>query len=277
MQRLLTSAEPVVAVGGFTAAPPRRTIRTHRELPSSRAVVGGLLVAAAALSTFVVARGGDSAPTTRYVVAARELAPGTVIGPADLALVALDLPAAQAGSAFQGPAALLGGAARGPVAQGGLLTNSVIQPNPASAGQGDPTGVHQALLRFREVSFAVPRARALLGDLLPGDRVDVVAASEDTTVVLVQQALVVATSAAREDTLVLSDDVVITLALTDGAEALAVAHGAATAELTVLRSTRATDRLADRFPLPTGAPTPVASAGGTATTTPTDSAREVAR
>lgn len=68
-----------------------------------------------------------------------------------------------------------------------------------------------------------------------------VAASDERSEVLVQQALVVATSSESESALVVSDDVVITVALPDAAAAMALSHGAAVAELTVLRSTRASE------------------------------------
>lgn len=228
-----------------------RHIRTRRELPSRRAALGALLVTAAAVTTFAVATGGDAAPSTRYVVASRALAPGAVLQPADVALVAMELPVAQASGALTDPDELAGAVLRGPVEAGGLLTAAVVEPSPVAEDDD--------LIRFREVSFAVPRARALLGGLTTGDRVDVLVSSEEATTVLVQHALVLDASNGQADALLTGDEVVITLALGDGDEALAVAHGAATGELTVLRSTRATDDLPSRFPA-------AAAAAATATT-----------
>lgn len=216
------------------ASPPRR-IRVRRELPSGRAVVGALLVTTAAVATFVVARDDDAAPTTTYVVATRDLAPGALLGPSDLGVVALDLPIEVAASAFTDPDDVLAAVTRGPVAAGGLLTGAVVAAEGITDGEGEA--------RYREVSFAVPSARALLGGLVPGDRVDVVATLDERSTVLVQHALVLGATRGGDDALVVSDDVVITLALEDGADALAVAHGAAVGELTVLRSTRADDEL----------------------------------
>jgi hypothetical protein len=79
----------------------------------------------------------------------------------------------------------------------------------------------------------------------------VVSADDHSTVVLVQHALVLDASGTDADALVVSDDVVITLALPSAADALAVAHGGAHGELTVIRSTRAEDDLPERYPATT--------------------------
>lgn len=260
------------APGAVRVAPPHgsggdlgvRSVRRRRDLPSSRAVVGALLVTAAAVLTFVLA-GGDEGPTQRYVVAARALQPGEVLEGRDLTTVVVDLPAEVAASAYDDPAVLGQAVVRGPVAAGSLLTSSAVQLRPAALAATDrPTTEGSAAGevaegRFREVSFAVPRARALLGELAPGDLVDVLSADGERTEVLVQQALVLDTSSAADGALVLDDDVVITIALADGRDALAVAHGAAVGELSVLRSTRAEDRLAARYPSPASDAAPASS------------------
>ncbi len=244
MQRVANKPE-VSPVGRPSVAENAvRSIGVGRPLPSGRAVLGALLVTVAALTAFLTARGGDGEPSERYLVAARPLAPGEILAAADVVAVPMDLPGPQASSAFTATESVVGSATRGPVAAGALLTDAVLEPS--SEGAVSPSTGH-----YREISFAVPRARALLGNLVPGDRVDVVASEDTSSVVLVQQALVVAVSSGSDDALVLSEDVVITLALTGAQEALAVAHGAAVNELTVIRSTRATDRLADRFPTAT--------------------------
>lgn len=215
-------------------------------------MLGALLITGAAVAAYATAAGGEDAPRVRYAVAAHELAPGALLSADDVTLVAIDLPVEQAASAFLDPAALEGAVSRGPIAAGAIVTTADVSPLSGVADQ--PT-------TSRDVSFSVPRARALLGALEPGDRVDVVSSVDDVTEVLVQRALVIATSAEADRSLVVSDDLVITLALPTGAEALAVAHGAAAGELTVLRSTRATDALPSRFPL--------APSGGTTATTAT--------
>jgi hypothetical protein len=107
--------------------------------------------------------------------------------------------------------------------------------------------------------------------LRPGDRVDVVATAGGTSYVLVQHALVLAMSSGRNGPLA-GGDVTVALALDDPTAALAVTHGASAAELTLLRSTRATEPLPAAFQLPsatggTGVGATGSVAGPNATTT----------
>lgn len=211
-----------------------RVIRPPRHLPGTRAVLGGLLVTVAAVATFVVATGGETGPHDRYVVAKHVLSPGTVIGPDDLAVVALDLPPAQGAVAFTDIDELRGAVARGTIGPDELIDRTDVAL-PAVLGEAPP--------RYREVSFAVPRARALDGAFSVGDRVDVVASSKTETTVVTAGATVIAVSGGRNDSLTGNGDLVITLAVGDGRAAIAVAHGGANGELSVLRATRADNEL----------------------------------
>lgn len=72
-----------------------RVIAPHRlrhRLPSNRAVIGGLLITAAAAGVFVAHRSAATPPTSRYVVVTRALEPGDTVAEDDLGTVALDLP-----------------------------------------------------------------------------------------------------------------------------------------------------------------------------------------
>src|SRR5690606_15904534 len=95
--------------GAVRADPPpsspaaARTIRPPRGLPSSRAAVGGLLVAVAAIGTWAAATGGAGAGTARYVVTRRPVAPGVELTADDLALLEVDLPDRLRSSAFDDP------------------------------------------------------------------------------------------------------------------------------------------------------------------------------
>src|SRR3954464_14532051 len=71
-----------------------RTIRRRRTLPGSRAVVGGLLVAVAAVGTYAMATGAGGDAGTAYLAAARDLPAGHRIERGDLGTVDADLPAA---------------------------------------------------------------------------------------------------------------------------------------------------------------------------------------
>lgn len=242
-------------------------------------------MALAALGTYVAATRDGGAPRTSYAVATHDLAPGTTIGPADVRLVALELPAEQATGTFADTAPLLGGALRGPVQGGSLLTDALVeraragrtgataggeqaggaQSGGAQAGDGHAAGAAgtgspavTGSTPYREVAVALPAARALDGSLRPGDRVDVVATEGETSFVLVDRALVVASSGGDRGAALGGGDVRVTLALSDATAALAVAHGASAAELTLVRSTRATDALPDSYHLPVDPAVPTA-------------------
>ncbi|TML58120.1 MAG: hypothetical protein E6G17_12765, partial [Actinobacteria bacterium] len=79
-----------VAVGAGNGA--GRAVRRRRSLPSGRALVGGLLVAIAAVGVFGAWLSATAAPTSSYVVARHDIAPGHRVTRADLALVRLHLP-----------------------------------------------------------------------------------------------------------------------------------------------------------------------------------------
>lgn len=208
---------------------PIRLITRRRSLPSGRAVAGGLLVAVAALGAYLTATSGGGQPTTRYVVAREAIAPGQALSEADVELVALDLPPAQARGALRDAAAVDAAVALGPVAAGGILTEADVAPA-AQAGT------------FRELALSLPRARALDGALVAGDRVDVVATADGTSTAVVQDALVLAVGGDAGGALG-GGEVVVTLALDDPDAALRTAHAGAAAEVTLLRSTRAASPL----------------------------------
>lgn len=203
-------------------------ITPRRGLPSGRAVAGGLLVALASLGAYLAATGGDGGPSTSFVVARHDLVPGQHLAAEDVELVAVDLPPAQARVTYRSLDALEAAVTRGPVAAGGLLTVADVAPS----GQAGA---------FRELALSLPRARALDGALVPGDRVDVVATADGASTAVVQHALVLAVSGDGGGAL--GGDVVVTLALDDPAVAMHTAHAGAAADVTLLRSTRATDQL----------------------------------
>ncbi len=168
-------------------------------------MIGALLVTAAAVLAFVASSGGNDGPRERFVVATRDLAPGDLLTAQDLALAVVDLPPAMAASAQRNPVRLEGAVLRGPVAAGSLLTAAVVGLDDAG-----PDGT--AAWRYRELSFALPRSRALSGNLDRGDRIDVLATINEHTEVLVQRALVLGTSNRSDNALLASEDVVLTVA-----------------------------------------------------------------
>jgi hypothetical protein len=250
-----------MAEGVRTAA--RRVISSTRGLPSGRAVLGGLLVALAALGTYLVATRDGGGAARFYAVAARDLAPGTTVEAVDVKLAAIDLPPDQARGTFPVIDALVGATLRGPVQANGLFTDAIVERAAAASlgtdGGGDVPAVGAT---YRELSVALPAANAVDGSLRPGDRVDIVATDGDTSYVLVNRALVLDSNGADRAGALGGGDVRVTLALPDAAGALAVAHGAAAAELTLLRSTRATDALPGTYRLPDTSPSGSAATAG---------------
>lgn len=197
----------------------------HRPgLPSGRSVVGGLLIAVAALGTFAVA-GGDADPLPPgRVVTRRAVAPGDVIGPADLELVPSDGPGGGA-HLFGSVDDVAGAVALAPLDPGDLVQRSAVRPADPEA-----PGDHQ-------VSFPVDRSGAVGGRLQLGERVDVVATYgtgiDATTRRVARGALVVAADATDDR---LGTALVVTLAVPDPDDALRVTHAANAGAIALVRT-----------------------------------------
>jgi Flp pilus assembly protein CpaB len=138
-----------------------RVVARRRPLPGGRAVIGGFLVALAAVLLFSAYTSATTRPRQLYVVAAHALTAGSRLSPADLAVVPLDLPdPAVRRQVFTSERALVGASVVAPVASGALIEASAV------VGRAGAVGT-------REVSLAVDRARAVAGTLKPGELVDV--------------------------------------------------------------------------------------------------------
>ncbi|MBA3282245.1 MAG: hypothetical protein H0U29_08450, partial [Acidimicrobiia bacterium] len=205
-----------------------RTIRPRPGLPGSRAVVGGLLVALAAVGTWWAASGAGRSAEERYVVASRTVGPGERIEADDVRLATLDLPDSLRPMAFLDARSVIGSVALGPLEPGELLQAGSIAP---AAGSPDT----------REVSFAVETDWAVAGSLRAGDRIDVFATYEGTGAPTSTRVLTNATvrrvGATGDEGLGESRTQTITVAVDgpDGAKDLVTAARAAT--ITVLRVT----------------------------------------
>jgi len=136
-----------------------RLIAARRRLPGSRATVGGLLVAVAGVVLFVAARPAPHTPSTWYLVASHPLPAGTVLRAADLAREAIDLPSSVAAQAVDAIDDVVGSVTLAPLARHQLLARSAVAP----AGRGTPRPV---------LSFAIDPDRAVAGDLVAGDHID---------------------------------------------------------------------------------------------------------
>lgn len=210
--------------GHRPAAPSRR-----RPVPGGRAILGGLLVAAAVVGLFYASTRTDTGPAQSWVVARHALAPGARLTAADVRTVPIDLPTDVAARAFSNPAELVGATLIAPLGRGDLVQASAVVAKPSG-----PVS--------RELTFAV--SRATLGDSLEqGERVDVVAtygtgADAFSTVVL-RQVLVVNLDRGRDR---VGDEggATMTVAIDEPADAVAFAHAVQVAKLTVVRATGAT-------------------------------------
>jgi hypothetical protein len=209
--------------GHHPPAPARR-----RSVPGGRAILGGLLVAAAVVGLFYASTRTDTGPRQSWVVARHALAPGARLTAADLRAVPIDLPPDVAARAFARPSELVGATLIAPLGQGDLVQASTVV-----AKASGPVS--------RELTFPVSRA-TLTDSLEQGERVDVVAtygsgADAFSTVVL-RQALVVNLDRGR-DRVGDQGDATMTVAIDDPADAVAFAHAVQTAKLTVVRATGA--------------------------------------
>jgi Flp pilus assembly protein CpaB len=195
-------------------------------------VLGGLLVAVAAVGIFAAYQDATDATTTAYVVAGRDLPAGTRIGESDVERVAVDLPTGLAARAFANVERLVGSVTLAPLAEGDLIQASGV----VSGASREPA---------RELSFAIDTERAVNGRLDPGERVDVLVTygtgADAYTAVVVTGAEVVDVDEDSGGALGVSGGTVLTLALPDAEDALAVTHAVRAGEVTVVRTTLAGD------------------------------------
>lgn len=143
--------------------PALRRRRIRPDLPSARAVVGGLLVTLAGLGVIAGHRAATVPDRPDWLVIRRDVAAGTTIGADDLALAPMDLAADTAPRALRDPDAAIGRVALVPLHRGDLVQRAVL------ARPADAPG------STRRVGVDLSPADALAGTLEVGDRVDVVA------------------------------------------------------------------------------------------------------
>ncbi len=204
------------------------TVRRRRGLPGSRAVVGGLLVAAAAVGLFAAASSSDRGPTHSYVVARHDLPAGTRLQASDLELVPMELAPALHARAFDTAQPLLGAMLIAPLGPGELVQSSAVV-----ARKGDTAS--------RELTFTLERG-AVGSGIKQGERADLLATygtgNDASTLVVVRQALIVALERPRSasgDT----GPATVTVAVEDPADAIALGHAIQLGKITLVRATGA--------------------------------------
>ena len=218
------------AATGTGQSDPQRLLAKRRTLPSGRAVVGGFLVALAALGAFVAARGTGGGPSHRYVVVSHDVIAGTELRDSDLSTAAVDLPGEMAARAFTDPAAVVGRVVTTSLANGELVQASAVVGGDAA----DP--------RF-QLSVPVERSRALDGLLVAGEKVDVLVTygtgNDAATFVVVRGADVLRVDQGQRGALTANNDTIILLAVSKPDDALAVTHAAQAGKITIVRATAA--------------------------------------
>ncbi len=212
---------------GPPPGPQPRPLRRRRSLPGTRAVAGGLLVAAAAVGLFAAYARVEGGPAERYAVVRHDVAAGARLQESDLALEPMDLPPALRARAFAKLSDVVGTTVLSPLAAGELVQPSVLVLTRSTDSS-------------RSLSFPVDPTH--LGSLKQGERIDVLATfgtgADAWTSVVLRQALVVAVDRPKSS-LGDSGSPMVTVAVGDVAEELAMAHAVALAKLTVVVATGA--------------------------------------
>ena len=193
-------------------------------------MIGGLLVAIAALGAFVAARGNHGGPSGSYVVLAHDVVAGTKLQPSDLRTVSMDLPDGLARRSFTDVDAVVGRLTTSPLADGELIQASAVVGGDAA----DP--------RY-QLSVPVERSRALDGLIARGEKVDVLvtygSGSDGGTFVVARRAEVLRVDQNDHGALGAGGDMIVVLAVAGADDALAVTHAAQAGKVTLVRATGA--------------------------------------
>lgn len=149
------------APGRAGSGPGDRRIEPSIGLPSGRAVVGGLLMAVAAVATFLAYQQAGQPQVERVYAARVDLRVGDVLAADDLTAIDVDL-AGHGLGVYRDAGRLVGQVVTAPVAAGELVVDSAV----AHPEEYQP-GV--------EMTLTVPDERALGGAVRAGQHVDVFA------------------------------------------------------------------------------------------------------
>ena len=228
-----------------------KQIDRRRSLPGGRAVVGGLLMAVAAISVFLAYTKAGERPTSPIVVAVERIRVGDVVEASDLGLVEADLPNSLLNHTFTTPEDVVGRIVLGPIAQGELVQTGMVTDDVTSGA-------------LHEVAITLPRAQVAVGRLKQGERVDVFVTNDDITQSVVRGAEVVQIGASGDGSITSDREIELVVAVPSGDAVAALVHALRTGDVTVVRSTFADATTDDPIAFAGGA-----SAGGVDTTTTT--------
>lgn len=196
-------------------------------LPSGRAVIGGLLMALAAVGTFLAYAGATADDSIDVLIATRDLRPGEVLAAGDMTLVPVDLPDDVRGL-FGSVEAAVGRQIVAPIDAGEFLQASAT----TSATEGAES---------LEIALALPGSRAV-GRLVAGERVDVFSTwGGSVTELIAVDARVLEVSGSAANGLAGGELVTVRLALADFEQVEAIVHAQAAGDITMIRAAIGTD------------------------------------
>lgn len=218
MADLGTTSAPVESRPRESTSDHGRRVARRRSLPGGRAVAGALLITAAAVGVFGAWLDATAAPSTSFLVAAVDIAPGVRVSASMVTAVPMDLPAAQADAAFTSVADLDGALAVAPLEAGDLILHSALLE--ADAVPGTTT-----------YTFAVAPTRALNGAIVDGERIDIIATQDGATRFVARDILVLDRAGTST-----GDRVVLTVAVEDADLVLDIANAVDTATVHVART-----------------------------------------
>lgn len=221
------SASPAGPPRNHLADSSKLIIGRRTTLPNRRAIAGGLLVALAVLGTFALSASASADGRRPYVIAARDLSAGHVVGADDVALVRLSLDGSVAQSGFTGEEAVVGATLVGPIRSGELVQAGSVST------RREATGLPQ-------ISFAIPAARALGGDLKSGETIDVLFMAKNSDAGFAEVAVsdaTVAKVAGNSGSVGRNGEVTVTLTLRNRTEAAALVAALNSGTVTLGRTT----------------------------------------
>lgn len=234
-----------------SSRPRPRPVAPRRRKARERISLGHLFMIAAALLAFVLVISvlQDRSKTTQVLVARSDIQPGSAITP-DL-VRQVPMPAgSDLATAMAGLGDLAGGGAIAGqrIEAGDPVTLTAIAPRSDNSG-------------LRAMSIPIERARAVGGELAPGDRVDVISVTGSSATYVATDLEVLKTQNQQGTGALGSSaltDYYVTVAV-DGETALAIALAQQTGEVSILRSTGAVPVPLDQRVV---APGPAAATGG---------------
>jgi Flp pilus assembly protein CpaB len=185
------------------------------------------------LGTLVTWRQAAGTPDHAYAVATRSIAPGEVLADGDVRFEPIDLSGGVAGGALRAGDEVAGRVALGPLGEGELVQIGQL----SDVGAEVPTA---------EVSFALPRDRAVDGRLRTGDLVDVFVTYDVGTDAVAEGVRVVAVSDGGGGSFTSTSEITVTLALTDPDGRAELIQAVRAGEVTLVRSTHLTGARDDR-------------------------------